>query len=253
MYYYRLIISYCGTNYFGWQIQNNAPEKTIQEELNIALAKLAKDKSVKSVGSGRTDAGVHALGQVVHVELPIEINCTGLKAGLNSLLSKDIRVLSVSRSEGDFHPIFHAKSKRYNYYFSKKVGPFDHNLITEYPYDLDLDMMNLACNLFIGEHDFKDFYCIGTPVNTTKRTIFDCSLTEARLMFPFGENQVYKFSVSGTGFMKQMVRLMVGTLWNVARGKTSLDDLELSLKGLGNRKLGIVAPPQGLYLVEVVY
>lgn len=253
---YRLTLQYKGTGYFGWQIQTGAKERTIQSELNRCLQIIAKSKDIKSIGSGRTDAGVHAIGQVVKVEIPLDIPSIALMKGLNSLLSDSIRVLDASECDDNFHPIFHAKSKEYLYCFSCGDGaPFNRELVTSFKYDLDLDQMKKACQLFIGEHDFRDFYCTGTPVAHTRRIIFECSLDVVRPtgITSTGMDEYYQFSVVGSGFMKQMVRLMVGTLWNIGRNKVTLDDLKESLAGNGKGKLGAVAPPEGLYLKEVNY
>ncbi|MCK5882886.1 MAG: tRNA pseudouridine(38-40) synthase TruA [Bacteriovoracaceae bacterium] len=253
MYSYKLVINYNGANYYGWQTQNNSPSQTIQQELNTALAKIAKSDQIRTLGSGRTDAGVHAIAQVAKAVLPIDIAPEGLCAGLNSTLPRDIRVSSVSYCSHDFHPTFHAKSKRYDYYFAKTVDPFDREQVSRFRFDTDHQKMIDACQLFIGQHDFKDFYCTGTPIKSTIRTIFSCTLSIKKVDTISGAKEYYCFSVSGSGFMKQMVRLMVGTLWNIGRGKVGPAQLIQSLEGKGSGKLGAVAPPCGLYLMEVIY
>ncbi len=253
IFYYAITLSYNGSGHYGWQIQNNAPEKTIQQELNCALKKICKSEDIRTIGSGRTDAGVHALGQVVKLSIPLKIRTDSLMAAINSMLPKEIRVIKAESCLEDFHPIFHAKSKTYDYLFASEVNAFDHHFIAPFPYLFDIELMNKACKLFEGEHDFCAFYCVGTPVKSTIRTIFSCELIVEKHQTFVGTKEYYRFRVTGSGFMKQMVRLMVGTLWNVGRGKITLEQLNESLRGGDPTKLAAVAPPEGLYLVEVIY
>lgn len=254
LYHYRLKLQYNGTNYNGWQAQNNA--RTIQNELNKALNILSKSDQVKSVGSGRTDTGVHALGQIVRAQIEHEIPSQGLLKGLNAHLPDDIRVLEASQCQEDFHPVFNAQYKEYNYLFScTRPSVFMKDLMAYCPYELDLDLLQKACDLFVGEYDFKNFYCVGTKLKSTVRTIYHCSLEKAPRNYAIGPyiDDYYVIRVVGNGFLKQMVRMMVGSLWNVARGHKSLEDLRQALHDTEKGKIGSVAPACGLYLKEVVY
>lgn len=252
---YKITLQYKGTNYLGFQIQPNG--QTIQGELNNALKILSKTDQVKSIGSGRTDAGVHAFAQIVRIEIPVDIPEESLARAINSHLPHDIRVTNVSRTGSDFHPIFSAKSKEYNYVFSNResISPFAHELVTLFPYDLDIGLMKEGCKIFCGEHDFINFQCTGTEVATTVRQILSCELLYFQSSGHFGHmlEDYYVFRVVGNGFLKQMVRLMMGALWSLGRGKISLLDLENSLKIPRAERLGATAPPQGLYLKEVHY
>lgn len=256
---YKLILQYKGTNYLGFQVQSFG--KTIQGEINEALKTLSKSDEIKSIGSGRTDSGVHALGQVVRIEIPVEIPEESLVRALNSHLPEDIRVTHATRCGTSFHPIFSATSKEYNYVFSNKqnISPFAHDLVTLFPYELDIEKMKEGARLFCGSHDFINFQCTGTDVETTVRQIFSCDLIHhhsdghwAHLLSDY-----YVFRVVGSGFLKQMVRLMMGALWSLGRGKITLLDIENSLnhpaKSPRTKRLGATAPPQGLYLKEVHY
>jgi len=255
-YYYRVKLSYQGCAYKGFQIQ--APgTKTIQGELNKALMEISKSNAVRTLGSGRTDAGVHALGQVVKATIPLQINPEALKKGLNALLPGDIRVLEVDASSINFHPIKDASWKEYHYYFTNvsHPGAFGQERFSNISYPLDIDLMKKACPLFIGEHDFQNFYCTGTEVSSTVRKIFECELfheTVAGSLQQFYPD-FYVFRVRGSGFLKQMVRLMVGALWEIGRKKIGCDQLEGALNGPKSLKLGKVVPPQGLVLQEVYY
>jgi len=255
-FYYKIKIKYQGTSYFGWQVQKG-PGKTVQGELNNALRVLAKSPAVRTIGSGRTDSGVHALGQVLKATIPIEIPCEGLLKGLNSLLPNDVQISSVQNSDRNFHPIRDSVWKEYLYIFSCEdvLSPFSSPLMTHYPFLLDINLMKKGAELFIGEHDFCNYYCEGTDVLTTIRTIFECDLSHYNSQHFWGNfsSDYYIFRVKGSGFLKQMVRLMMGSLWALGRGKISLEDLKNSLNSPKGEKIGATAPPQGLYLNKVHY
>ncbi len=256
---YKLTVSYKGTGYLGFQIQ--ATGLTIQGELNKALKILSKSEEIKSIGSGRTDSGVHAFAQIVRIEIPVDIPEESLLRAVNSHLPTDIRVTNASRCTLEFHPIFSAKSKEYNYVFSnnQSFSPFGNDLMTSFPFELDFDLMREGCKVFCGEHDFFNYQCTGTEVGTTVRQILSCDLLYFNSTGHWENitNEYYVFKVIGTGFLKQMVRLMMGALWNLGRGKITLLELKESLQApAGNirgRRLGATAPPQGLYLKEVHY
>lgn len=240
----------------GFQVQSIG--RTIQGELNQALKILSKSDEVKSIGSGRTDAGVHAHGQVVRIEIPVDIPPASLIRAINSHLPFDIRVIEAAYCTLDFHPIFSASSKEYNYVFSNKksISPFAHDLITLFPFELDIELMKKGCQLFCGQHDFINFQCTGTDVDSTIRKIFSCELVHHRSSGHWGHviDEYYVFRIVGNGFLKQMVRLAMGAIWNLGRGKITLENLEESLKGGPLlKRLGATAPPQGLYLIEVHY
>jgi len=256
---YKITLQYKGTNYLGFQVQPTG--LTIQGELNNALKILSKSEEVKSIGSGRTDSGVHAFAQIVRIEIPVDIPEESLARAINSHLPQDIRVVASSRCTSEFHPIFSAQFKEYNYVFSNEqnISPFANDLVTLYPFELDIELMKKGCNLFCGQHDFINFQCTGTEVGTTLRQIFSCELIHYKSEGHWKHmlNDYYVLHVVGNGFLKQMVRLMMGALWSLGRGKISLETLENSLKptvgGIRQKRLGATAPPQGLYLKEVFY
>jgi tRNA pseudouridine38-40 synthase len=252
--YYNLRIQFKGTRYQGWQIQPNVP--TVQGAINIALETIFKTKNVHSIGSGRTDAGVHALDYLVKIEVPFSIEKNALIKAMNANLPLDIRVLSVEDSNVDFLPTNHAISKEYVYRFSNLDYPnaFQEDLIPNVSYHLDFNLMKEACLCFKGEHDFKDFQCTGSDVKTSIRTIYECDLTfvEGAQLGGFYPAH-YVFRVVGSGFLKQMVRLMVGTIWNVGKQKITIEQLNAALSNPIGKKLGIVAPPNGLTKIKVTY
>lgn len=256
MSYYRLVLEYKGTHYLGWQVQAEGAGATVQGELNKALAILSKSSEVRSLGSGRTDAGVHALGQVVKIEMPLVIPCSNLVKALNANLPLDIRVLSAEESNHDFLPTNHALSKEYHYRFTLNDSSraFQNDFIQNNSFDCDLELMRKACKILIGKHDFCNFFCEGTEVNSTVREIFECEILKISGQGDWGfMPDHYVFRIVGNGFLKQMVRLLMGTLWNIGRGKVSLQDFEAALGSTPVKRLGPVAPPHGLYLVKVTY
>ena len=252
---YRITVQYKGTHYSGFQVQ--ATDKTIQGEINKALKILSKSDDIKSVGSGRTDAGVHALAQVMRVEIPVDIPVGSLARALNSNLPEDIRVLDAVVVGSDFHPIYSAKSKEYNYVFTMEevISPFARELMTHFPFQLDIELMKKGCQVFCGEHDFINYQCVGTEIESTVRKIISCELVRFESEGHWGNlaSEYYVLKVVGNGFLKQMVRLLMGALISLGKGKITLADLEESLKTPLKNRLGPTAPPQGLYLKEVHY
>lgn len=253
---YKLIIEYNGYNYIGWQVQPNG--ETIQGTLEDCLKKISKSEEVKTVGSGRTDSGVHAFGQVVKATINLKIDTKALEKALNSLLPDTIRVLSVEDCDASFHPIFSANKKEYLYAFTlpRKRNPFLGQLFARYPYDqFDEELLKKGCELFVGEHDFMNYFCTGTPTKTTVRKIFGCDMQHNKPhdIFAHMATDYYVLRFEGNGFLKQMVRLMVGSLWALSAGKISLQDIENSFQNKLENKLSPVAPAQGLYLHKVDY
>lgn len=256
IYNYRLEISYKGTGYEGWQIQPKG-HKTIQGTLNDSLKKIAKAE-VTSIGSGRTDSGVHAFGQVVKVSIPLKIDGRALVRALNSHLPSTIRVIRALECEESFHPIFSAKWKRYDYLIStaEEISPFYSDEVTHIPRKIDWGKFREALSCFQGEHDFENFSTKGTEVKTTLRTIYKTSLeVEDWSVGPITNQrmEVYRVSFEGNGFLKQMVRLLVGASLHVGLGKASVDDLREYMTRKSEQKFGAVAPADGLYLVHVEY
>ncbi len=254
MNFYKLTLQYRGSQYHGFQIQDQ--DRTIQGELNRALKEICKSEQVKTIGSGRTDAGVHARAQIIRAEIPLKMPGEKLKFALNAFLPNDIRVTESFDCDENFHPIYSAKSKEYHYYFTAEefnsAIACDH--IANFSFDLDIAIMQKGARHFVGKHDFINYRCVGTDVESTVREIFSAELVEisASAAFPY-EQKIYCFKVVGNGFLKQMVRLMVGSLLSLGRHKITLQDLDESLKVERKDRYGIVAPPEGLYLYQVNY
>lgn len=255
---YRLTLSYKGTHYFGWQKQPNVA--TVQGELEKALQKLIKADDIKTMGSGRTDAGVHALAQEVKVDLSTSLPLSALNRGLNGLLPQDIQVLSAHECPLDFHPVADAKSKEYIYLLSPQTpSVFDREFILPVAKDFNWERFSDLANIFAGEWDFQHYMCQGTPVHSTVREVFKSELLppghvrELRFPTPF-----YTYRVVGSGFLKQMVRLIVGTLIKGCEGRLSEAQIKDSLQKNQVRvdadsHLAAVAPAKGLFLRNVEY
>lgn len=240
----KLTIAYDGTRYGGWQIQPNAP--SIQDHIQKELATLLKEP-VLVIGSGRTDAGVHALGQVAHFVAPTTLNLYRLQHSLNALLPQDIRIKKMEIAPEDFHSRFSAKSKIYHYYLhlNPVKNPFTKLYSLYVPYKVDLSLLKLGTEHFIGTHNFMSF-------TNEVRDDQDCVRTIYRLDMVQTDDGV-RLEFEGDGFLYKMVRNIVGTLLDVARKKITPDAIKTILAAQ-DRKMGCSAvPPQGLFLVEVFY
>lgn len=251
---YKTTFSYDGSKYFGWQKQ--VDQRTIQGEIEKVLIKLSKSQDIQVVGCGRTDTGVHATCQITRLTMPINIGPEELRKALNSLLPLDIRAISCESCNEDFQPVYDAKLKTYRYLFSPKkdINPFLKDYVTYLGKELNLEKLREACVIFQGEHDFVGFSTKGTPVKTTVRKIKSCSVSEITLSYGAGlSEQVYLFEIKGSGFLKQMVRLIVSAVWSYAEGKISKGDIENQFTHPDASKLAPTAPPNGLYLHHVDY
>lgn len=223
------------------------------------LDQLCPSGRPRVLASGRTDAGVHALGQVIRIDLDKQMEPDALRKGINALIDKDIHLSELNLCDPEFHPILNAKNKEYRYYFAikRELTPAEMRSVVRLPYDLDEELMRSVCQSFVGEHDFQNYFCLGTPVKSTVRTIYECELIKlspstALERLTYG-GEVFMFRVVGSGFLKQMVRLMVAMMWSVGRGHQPWESFESSLKGPLPHHLAPVAPPQGLFLHRVEY
>jgi tRNA pseudouridine38-40 synthase len=241
----RLLLEYDGTRYHGWQRQENA--LTIQQVLEEALQRLTGER-IALIGSGRTDAGVHARGQVANFRTESTIPLQAFHQGLNSLLPKDIAVLSATEAEPSFHARKSARAKTYEYRILSRPNrsPLAHHYAWWIASPLDLAAMAGAATALMGEHDFTAFRASGSDnLNPVRRVLAAEWRNE-----PGGW---LSFTITATGFLRGMVRSLVGTLVEVGRGK-AVPELLAELLESGARHLaGPTAPPQGLYLVEVFY
>jgi tRNA pseudouridine38-40 synthase len=240
----KLTIEYDGTDFVGWQVQPNGV--SVQQRVELALEQLLEEP-VRVHSSGRTDAGVHALGMVCHLTSERELPVSAWREGVNRFLPRSIAVRSAELVDEDFHARFSARGKRYRYTLlcDEIRSPLQRHTSWQVRQKLDFSAMKCAADQFVGKHDFAAFRTSGCNAETTQREIFAVELIETG-------NLLY-VDVSGSGFLKNMVRMMVGTLVEIGRGKRPVEDIS-ALLGDGPR-VGppLTAPAQGLCLMEVWY
>ncbi len=240
----KLTIQYDGTGFSGWQKQPNG--RTVQEEIEKSLSTLLK-KEVKINGSGRTDAGVHALGQVANFREDFTIPIERIPRALNGILPEDISILSAEDMDMDFHARYSTKGKKYVYkiYNSKIRNPILRNYSYWVSENLDVDKINKAAQFFIGTYDFRSFMASGSSIKDTVRTIYSVDVS-------IDKNMII-IETSGNGFLYNMVRIMTGTLVEVGKGKINPTHIPRIIKEGKREGAGHTAPPQGLYLAKVNY
>lgn len=241
----KLTIEYDGKNFAGWQIQPN--KVSIQGEIIKAIQQVTGEE-VELNASGRTDAGVHALGQVANFKTNSQIEIEKIPYAINSKLPHSIVIKKAEEVEERFHARYNCKGKTYRYQIRNSEFPSALNRYREFhvPQKLDVKKMKRAIKVFEGTHDFKGFKSSGgNPKKTTIRTLTKCELKQ--------EGEVITIELSGDGFLYNMVRIITGTILDVGLGKIREENLETILKS-GNRSMaGRTLPPHGLYLVEVRY
>ncbi|MDD2447264.1 MAG: tRNA pseudouridine(38-40) synthase TruA [Tissierellia bacterium] len=240
----KLTIEYEGTNYSGWQNQENAI--TIQQVIEKAIYDTSKEHT-RLIGSGRTDKGVHALGLVANFFTNCTIPGEKFKFVLNNVLPVDITIIESEEVSLDFHARYSALKKRYVYkiYNDKKYRPLFRNYSYHYKHDLDIEKMKEASKYLLGTHDFCSFMGRKTNVYTTIRTIYSIDIEK--------DDNFIIMTFEGDSFLKNMVRIIVGTLINAGNKKMQVEEMQEILDGKDRRLAGRTAPPQGLYLEKVFY
>lgn len=243
---FKIVIEYDGTVYQGWQRQNDGT--TIQGTIEAALETMTQNP-VAVIGSGRTDAGVHALNQVASFRADTGLTPEIFKRGLNSLLPPDIVIKDCASVDAAFHARYSARSKVYQYRILNRVTPTA--LFRQYAWHikkpLDLNAMSKAMAHLKGRHDFSAFQATGSPRSDAVRTVIDASLTEK------DADGYVIFSIEADGFLRHMVRNVVGTLVDVGLGRVSPEGFEDILMSKDRKNAGITAPAHGLMLKEVKY
>lgn len=253
MYHYKVKISYRGTCYFGWQSQPNESYETVHATIHQVLKKISKYEECNLSGASRTDAGVHASGQVAKISIPKEIDADKLLLGMNSLLPEDIRIVECNRCDVSFNANRDSKTKEYHYYFSisEIENPLLSQIVASVDKSMDIELMNNASKVFIGEHDFYNFSRRDGKSLSTIRTITECEIIKANFL-PL-DSEVYYLKIIGTGFLKQMIRYIAGSLFLVGQNKKSVEDLISFLNNKQDKKLGAKAKARGLHLVQINY
>lgn len=243
---YKLVMEYDGTRYEGWQRQNKPGTATIQGKIEDVLGKFCQSP-VSVHGSGRTDAGVHARGQVANVHLPGNYEEQALLVYLNHYLPEDIKILAVSRVGERFHARLSAVKKTYCYYLDQgsKKAVFERKYVYGFPHPLDLTAMRQAAGYLVGTHDFKSFCGNKKTKKSTVRTIEAIEINQ----------QQEKISITyvGSGFLQYMVRIITGTLLEVGSGQRRPETMPAILTAKDRTMAGFTAPAQGLFLHSVDY
>ena len=239
---YKITIQYDGTAYFGWQMQTD--KQTVQSAIENALLPLNNGSRVKIIGAGRTDTGVHALGQVAHFDLDTNISEPDLPNAINARLSKDIRIVNLSLISDDFHARFSAKKRYYKYqcYIGENLLFKNQSWVID---KIDINELIIYANAIIGKHDFLSFSKINRDIENTICEIYESEWIESEKMFTF--------NISGNRFLHHMVRYLVGTMIDGVKRKIELKEF---IKLLNNPSKNVKihkAPPQGLLLMGIDY
>jgi tRNA pseudouridine38-40 synthase len=250
MYYFRVTIAYKGTQYFGWQAQSidtlNEERPTVEGTILNALKKITNYQPCTISAASRTDAGVHAQGQMAKITLPMNISPEHLLMGLNSLIPRDIRILKCQPSTKSYQPNRASTSKEYHYYFV--ASPIDNVITSDIALHLPVDSMGAdelallrtACQLFIGKHDFYNFSSRDKSITTSVRRVFYCDIHQASFL-----------PIIGDGFLKYMIRYLMGALLELAKGRIKIDDIERYLQQHKEQKLCPRAKAKGLHLINI--
>jgi tRNA pseudouridine38-40 synthase len=251
----KLLIAYDGTGYSGWQRQENGIgiQAVIEDEIAAIVG-----RHTPIVAAGRTDAGVHAAGQVASFTTDHTITCEDLLRALNARLTTDIRIRSIEETFAGFDARHHAKTKTYRYaiWNGAVPSPFIRHVVWHVPQRLDVERMNAAAQFLIGEHDFASFQASGGDVKTSTRELleFDVRVIDTRTEeASFVPGELIRCEVTGTGFLRHMVRTIVGTLSEIGRDKLPPETMKEILEARSRPRAGRTAPPQGLMLWEVTY
>jgi tRNA pseudouridine38-40 synthase len=233
---------YDGTNYHGWQIQLNA--NTVQDEINKALSTLLQDP-ISVSGAGRTDSGVHAKQLYAHFDTTIDFESTKLLFKLNSFLPEDISCSSLEKVNKESHARFSATSRTYEYWITPTKNPFLDKKAHYLPYQINIDLMNMATKKLLGEQDFSCFSKSNTDTFTN-----NCNITIANWDF---NNGILVFTITANRFLRNMVRSIVGTMLDIGQQKLKVEELDHIIASKNRSNSGTSAPAHGLYLTEVNY
>jgi len=239
---YKLTIQYDGTNYSGWQIQTNA--NSVQQEITRAVNIILKEE-VNLIGSGRTDAGVHAIGQVANFRTEKEIDLYKFQFSLNSILPEDISISSIQKVDEKFHSRFDAKKRTYLYLISQFKSPFYKRYSYYYPLQINLEKLNELSNLFTGKKNFSSF--------CKKQSSVENKICEVYEISWFTQYDLVVFKISADRFLHGMVRAIVGTLLNAEKKENSEEYIQQVFNSENRESAGEAVPAKGLFLYKVEY
>ena len=238
-----MTIQYDGSDFHGWQVQ--AQGRTIQGDIESALTVIYPEEKISLIGSGRTDAGVHALAQEAHVELPVRLSCLELRQALNGNLKRDVRIDSVVEANDDFHARFSARAREYQYHLVTNYSTITRKYAAEIKWDLNKKLLNDCAAILLGTHDFTSF-CKATAEVENKI----CIINEVEWK---DTGEKYIFRIQANRFLQHMVRYLVGTMLEVARGRYELRDFIDLVNRSQTEAVVVRAPAQGLFLIKVYY
>lgn len=244
---YKATIAYDGTNFNGFQAQPNG--RTVQAELEKTLKKMNNNQTITVFGSGRTDAGVHAKGQVIHFDYPQLRDLEKMRFALDTQTPEDIAVKSVVLASDTFHARYHVIEKTYEFHvdIGKPRSPFRRFYASYFPYPIDCNKIERALPDLLGTHDFTSFCASGTEIEDKVRTIHEAKLSVNEA----GDELVFTFR--GDGFLYKMIRILVGTLLKMGNGRMDETNIPKILAAKDRNLAGPTAHPEGLYLLEVCY
>jgi tRNA pseudouridine38-40 synthase len=240
---FRLLIEYEGSRYHGWQ--QNAGVKTIQGEMLNACQELFNTKKIELYGAGRTDAGVHALGQVAHLDVPTQMHAETMVGRLNEILPYDIHIVTLEKCEDTFHARYNAVARSYVYVISRRRSAFGKRYVWWVKEDLSVNKMKEAAALLKGFHDFSSFGATTAEEKSTRVNINHLDISES------GDMSI--IHIIGSHFLWMMVRRVTGVLIHAGKGKLSMRDIKGFLNQHSERPSQLAAPPSGLYLQRVYY
>ena len=240
---FKLTIQYDGTNYSGWQIQKE--QKTVQGSLKQSVEDIIHHDNVNIVGSGRTDSGVHSLGQVINMKIETNMNEIEMLKSLNSKLPYDIRVLNSKIVNENFNARFSARKREYIYQITTNSTPFNYKYYWRYPYKYNLNILNDCADIVCDKINFDNFCKHSPDVDNYKCNIYNSLWIK--------EDDGLKYNISANRFLHHMVRMLVGTMLEVSRGKLTKDEFINLFNLSDNKKYILTAPSKGLYLSRVFY
>lgn len=241
---YFIELTYNGTDFYGWQIQPN--ETSVQEVIEVALSKIHSNSSIKVVGCGRTDSGVHAHHFMLHVDLPTILNEEKFIYKLNKILPNSISINTVTKVPNNKHARFDASNRTYRYFINTKKDPFKERQSWYLSKELDIDKMNIASKFLLGKQDFTSLSKLHTDVKTNI-----CDVRQAEWIIV--DSDTIYFEISADRFLRNMVRATVGTLIDVGLGKIKPNDIKLILEAKNRQAASTSVPAHGLYLWKVEY
>lgn len=244
---YKATIAYDGTNFSGFQSQPD--KRTVQLELEKTLTTMANGQPIQIFGAGRTDAGVHAKGQVIHFDYPEKRELERIRYAMDTQTPEDIAVSDVKTVSEDFHARYLVVEKTYEFHvdIGKPRSPFRRHYASYYPYPLDLERIRKALPYFLGTHDFTSFCAAHSSIKSKIRTVYQADMTVNEA----GDELIFTFR--GDGFLYKMIRIMVGTLLKIGNGRIEPDRLPTIIEAKDRGLAGPTAHPEGLYLVSVKY